>query len=552
MTAEKSVQPDVRSLLRDELVTRFAAWQQPAYRVDQLLHWLYSRKASTWDIMSNLPKGLREELATSFTLRTHELVQVQGADDTTRKFLWRLHDGALIESVLIPANPALYGEASDRHTLCISTQVGCAYGCRFCASGLDGWKRNLSASEIVEQVLAVERWHEARTAKISPPPADRPASLETERTSAPEKSAAGPARLINNLVIMGMGEPLANYANLMQALRILNAPWGGGIGARKITISTSGLVPQIRQLAEEPLQFRLAISLHGATDETRDKIMPINRKYPLAQLTAACEDYQRRKDRMITFEYILIDGINDDPSETKPLATLARRLNAKVNLIPYNAVEGLPWKRPSEAAQEVFLSRLERHHITATLRREKGHDIDAACGQLRLRTERAGVVETGAPASPIAVAPPSPAATTRDRSAHRPSDRHSDRPSHRRPEQRQRPVGRPQRPNSETRPTAGARPDRPFGRDFTRGAERDARHSSESRPHRDPRDFERPPRTFKQARPGSTSPRDPARAPRDPKRTPHGSGGPPGGRKPFPPRTGGRRPNQGGPRHRRD
>jgi 23S rRNA (adenine2503-C2)-methyltransferase len=174
----------------------------------------------------------------------------------------------------------------------------------------------------------------------------------------------------------------------MKALAILNAPWGGGIGARKITISTSGLAPQIRRLADEPLQFRLAISLHGATDETRGKIMPVNRKYPLRELTAACEYYQAKRERMITLEYILIAGVNDGMDQIKPLAALARRLNAKVNLIPYNRVEGLPWERPTEEKQEAFLQALEQERITATLRREKGHDIDAACGQLRLKTER--------------------------------------------------------------------------------------------------------------------------------------------------------------------
>jgi 23S rRNA (adenine2503-C2)-methyltransferase len=202
------------------------------------------------------------------------------------------------------------------------------------------------------------------------------------------RNAISTERLVSNLVIMGMGEPLANYDNLLKALQILNAPWGGGIGARKITISTSGLVPQIRKLADEPLQFRLAISLHGATDETREKIMPINRRYPVRELAAACEYYQQKKGRMVTFEYILIAGINDGLEEIKPLANLARKLNAKVNLIPYNKVEGLPWERPSEEAQEEFLKALERQHVTATLRREKGHDIDAACGQLRLKTER--------------------------------------------------------------------------------------------------------------------------------------------------------------------
>ena len=187
---------------------------------------------------------------------------------------------------------------------------------------------------------------------------------------------------------MGMGEPLANYENLIAALTILNASWGGGIGARKMTVSTSGLVPRIRDLAEEPFQFRLAISLHGATDEVRCKIMPVNRKYPLRELTAACEFYVARKGRMITLEYILIAGVNDGLDQVKPLADLARRLNAKVNLIPYNKVEGLPWKRPAEDHQEAFLAALDQFGAVATLRREKGHEIDAACGQLRLKTER--------------------------------------------------------------------------------------------------------------------------------------------------------------------
>jgi 23S rRNA (adenine2503-C2)-methyltransferase len=355
---------DAKSLTREELAAQFERWEQPSYRVDQVLEWIYQRRVTSWDAMTNLPKTLREQLKETYTLTTLELIKKQGARDTTEKFLWRLADHSLIESVLIPANPALYGEASDRHTLCVSTQVGCAYGCRFCASGLEGWKRNLEPAEIVDQVLAVERWH-----------------MNEQGEKAVE-------RLVNNLVIMGMGEPLANYDNLLKALKILNSPWGGGIGARKITISTSGLVPQIRRLADDSLQFRLAISLHGATDEVRQKIMPVNRKYPLKQLTEACEYYEEKKGRMITLEYILIAGVNDGLEQVPPLAKLAQRLHAKVNLIPYNKVEGLPWERPSEDAQESFLAALERKGISATLRREKGHDIDAACGQLRLRTER--------------------------------------------------------------------------------------------------------------------------------------------------------------------
>jgi 23S rRNA (adenine2503-C2)-methyltransferase len=357
---------DIKSLTREELEAQFKSWGEPAYRVTQLLEWLYVRRATDWDAMKNLPKGLRDKLRENFSLQTMELVRKQGSPDTTQKFLWRLHDHSLIESVLIPANPALYGEASDRHTLCISTQVGCAYGCKFCASGLEGWKRNLQPSEIIEQVLAVER----------------------TAASAPESSTKETGRAVDNIVVMGMGEPLANYDNLLKALKILNAPWGGSIGARKITISTSGLAPQIRKLAGEPLQFRLAISLHGATDEVRTKIMPVNKKYPLKELIAACEEYQGQKGRMMTLEYILIAGVNDSIEQTRPLATIARKIFAKVNLIPYNTVEGLPWVRPTEEVCERFLEALEKQNVTATLRREKGHDIDAACGQLRLKTER--------------------------------------------------------------------------------------------------------------------------------------------------------------------
>ena len=232
---------------------------QPAYRAQQVAQWIYGKRAASFAEMTNLPAPLRAQLEAEFTFERLEVLRVLGAEDTTRKYLFRLSDGNLIESVLIPASPALYGEASDRRTLCISTQVGCAYGCKFCASGLDGWARNLTPAEIVDQVLRAEERHAG------------------ERVS--------------NLVFMGMGEPLANFANLMQAITILNAPWGVGIGARQITISTSGLAPQIRELADQPRQVRLAVSLHGARDEVRQQIMPVNRKYPLAVLLEACEYY---------------------------------------------------------------------------------------------------------------------------------------------------------------------------------------------------------------------------------------------------------------------
>jgi 23S rRNA (adenine2503-C2)-methyltransferase len=220
---------------------------------------------------------------------------------------------------------------------------------------LEGFSRNLRADEVVDQILTIEG-------------------------SSGEK--------IDNIVFMGMGEPLANFDNLMRAIRIINAPWGLGIGARHITVSTSGLAPQIRELADESLQIRLAVSLHGATDEVRDQIMPINRRYNIDTLLSACDYYIAHKKQRLTFEYILIAGVNDADEQAHLLAKHARRLSAKVNLIPYNTVESLEWSRPSRNRQEEFLSILRRHGIAATLRREKGHDINAACGQLRLQTKR--------------------------------------------------------------------------------------------------------------------------------------------------------------------
>jgi len=360
---------DIKSQTREELEAQFLAWGEKKYRVVQVLEWLYGRGVTDWDAMTNLPQALRERLAGHYTLHTLALVTRQGAPDQTQKFLWRLPDGALIESVLVPASPALYSESSDRRTLCVSTQVGCAYGCRFCASGLDGWKRHLAAEEIVEQWRAAERWL-----------ADHPEPAAPALAPAPS-----PERQISNLVIMGMGEPLANYAPVMRALTLLNAAWGGAIGARKITISTCGLPPQIRQLAQEPLQFRLAISLHGATDAVRNRLMPVNRKYPLHELVAACEYYLSKQNRMLLFEYLLIAGVNDGLDQVPPLVQLARRLHARINLIPFNPVAGLPWRRPTEPVMAAFLQALRAQEVTVTLRREKGETIDAACGQLRFK-----------------------------------------------------------------------------------------------------------------------------------------------------------------------
>jgi 23S rRNA (adenine2503-C2)-methyltransferase len=346
---------DIKSLLLDELQEKVLQLGEPSYRAGQIADWLYKKRVDTIDEMTNLPRPLRGRLLETFSLGKLDLVRVLGARDTTRKFLFRLADGNLIESVLVPASLALYGGKSDRRTICVSTQVGCAYGCKFCASGLEGFSRNLSSNEIVDQLIAVER-------------------------TTGEK--------IDNVVFMGMGEPLANLENVLRAIRIINAEWGLGIGARHITISTSGLAPQIRKLAEEPLQIRLAISLHGATDEVRNRIMPINRRYNIETLLSACDYYKAHKKQRLTFEYILIADVNDSDEQARLLSRHALRLSAKVNLIPYNSVSGLPWTRPSKKRQEKFLSILRVEGIPATLRREKGHDINAACGQLRLQTER--------------------------------------------------------------------------------------------------------------------------------------------------------------------
>lgn len=346
--------PALTGFSRDALADLMGEWGQPSFRAGQILDWVWKKQVGSFEEMTNLPAALRGRLADSF--RPHALAhaETRGSADTTRKFLFRLHDGRYIESVLIPANPALYGERSDRRTLCVSSQVGCAFGCKFCASGLAGFSRNLEPAEIAGQVLMAER-------------------LSGER--------------IDSLVFMGMGEPFANFDQLMGAVELITAPWGLHLGARHLTVSTSGLVPQIRRLAEHPQQIRLAISLHGATDEVRERIMPVNRKWNTAALFEALDYWNSRKKQRLTLEYILIDGVNDDLAQARILADHAGRLRAKVNLIPYNTVDGLEWTRPTEAHCRAFREILAQAGVAATLRLEKGHDIDAACGQLRLKRE---------------------------------------------------------------------------------------------------------------------------------------------------------------------
>jgi 23S rRNA (adenine2503-C2)-methyltransferase len=356
----------------DELAALLSGWNEKPYRAKQIQEWVFRRRVTNFDDMTNLGGPLREKLKEHTALRTMQLSTVSGSNDTTRKILLKLHDGRYIETVLIPASPDLFGTRADRLTLCVSSQVGCAYDCKFCASGLAGFTRNLTAGEIVEQVIQAE-------------------ALAGER--------------VDNLVFMGMGEPLANFTNLTKAIEILNAHWGVGIGARHMTVSTSGLAPQIKKLADFPLQIRLAISLHGASDEVRDRIMPVNKKYPTAELFEALELWHEKRKQHLTLEYILIEGVNDDLEQARLLAKRARALEAKVNLIPYNAVDGLPWTRPSETRQIAFRDAVIQGGAITTLRREKGHDIAAACGQLRLKQETAlGIIESPVPEKRITIA----------------------------------------------------------------------------------------------------------------------------------------------------
>lgn len=354
--------PDTRPCLleysRSELAECLAELGQKPFRATQLAEWIWKHRAADFAAMSNLPPDLRAKLAERYILRPLELVEIsQSSSGSTRKFLSRLRDGHLIESVIIPAATGQGGAHSSRLTLCVSSQVGCAFRCRFCASGLLGFTRHLSASEILAQILLAEQ-------------------IAGER--------------IDNLVFMGMGEPLDNIDNLLRALSIILDQQALNIGARHITISTSGNVPGLRRLAAFGKPLRLAVSLHGASDDIRNRVMPVNRKWPLSELLPALREWTRTSKHMITLEYILIKDVNAMLPEARKLAAIARDLNAKVNLIPYNTVDGLPWQRPDEDACRAFCRILLNEHIPVTMRYEKGHDINAACGQLRLRRERRG------------------------------------------------------------------------------------------------------------------------------------------------------------------
>ncbi len=338
------------------------------FRATQILDWIYKKRVKSFAEMTNVPEKTRSWLEENFDFEPAKLLKKsQLGNDSTEKLLLQMRDNSLVECVILRAPldgldaPEAASNQRSRKTICISTQVGCAQACRFCASGLAGWKRDLSAGEIVGQLMFA-RWlgNDSGT-----------------RTSGFTD--------FDNIVVMGMGEPLLNLDETLKALRIANAPWGMNVGGRRITISTSGVVPKIYEIANDPLSFRLAISLHGATDEVRSKIMPVNKKFPLSELVPAAKFFSEKHGRMITLEFILIENVNDSLEQARKLAEIAKEIHAHVNLIPYNRVEGLPWKRPSGNRQMQFLKILQERRVPATLRREKGDGIDAACGQLRLK-----------------------------------------------------------------------------------------------------------------------------------------------------------------------
>ena len=328
---------DIKNFTIEELKEELGKLSEASYRVNQIFEWMYKRGARSFDEMSTLPRSLRDKLGRVFSLGGVNLKERLKSTDGTEKFLFELEDASLIESVLIPS--------SSRKTICLSTQVGCKFGCAFCASGLKGFKRDLSLSEILDQILLV-------------------------------------GAEVTNLVFMGMGEPLDNFENLKKAIEIMNSPLGMGVGARRITVSTCGIIPGIKRFKEIDLQVNLSISLHAVNNKLRNSLMPVNKTYPLEELIAACDDFS---GRMITLEYILIKDKNDSPEDADELSRMAKKLKAKINLIPYSPVSGKRFKAPTWKDIELFQKRLVKNSINVTLRESKGKDILAACGQLAMR-----------------------------------------------------------------------------------------------------------------------------------------------------------------------
>ncbi len=341
----------ILDLSPEELIEWLKSVGQPSFRAKQIRLWLVERRVTSFEQMSDIPASLRKQLAAQFRFSPFEVIDHQIARDHTEKLLLRLYDGELVECVLM--------RDADRRTVCISTQVGCAMGCVFCASGLLGVKRNLTPTEIIEQVLVLHRMMK-----------------DDER--------------ITNVVVMGIGEPLANYKSLMQSLTFLTAEDGFGLGARRITVSTVGLPEKIRELAQSGQQYNLAVSLHAPNDALRTEIVPVNRNIGIQEILQAADDYFETTGRRISYEYVLMAGINDRPEHAEELASLLRGRNAHVNLIPMNGVNELVMTAPRDPDTQQFLEILEQHGVTATVRKRKGADIDAACGQLRLNREQSG------------------------------------------------------------------------------------------------------------------------------------------------------------------
>ena len=361
---------DLLSLTLPQLQAWLMERGEAPFRAKQVSNWLYRQLATDFAQMTNLPASLRERLAAEATIGPMVVrSELHSKDDRTRKILLELADGKLVESVLMLYPPL--GESSSRATVCVSSQAGCAFGCTFCATGQMGFDRHLSAGEIVSQVLYFAR------------------ELRAAPWTAAGLPNSTPIDHITNIVLMGMGEPLHNYENVLQALRILNSADGFNLGARHMTVSTVGLVPAIRKLSQEPLQVNLAISLHAPTDELRSQTMPVNRKYPLPELLAAVQDYIAATGRQVTFEYVLLAGVNDTPEYAHKLGELLAPLKqfAHVNCIPVN-VTTASYKTPGPEAIRAFRNILFQHSVSNSVRAERGDDIAAACGQLRTRFER--------------------------------------------------------------------------------------------------------------------------------------------------------------------
>ncbi len=350
--------PSIYEHTYDELEALLTQWGEPRYRARQVWEWLYRHYARTFEEMTNLPKALRARLSETFTIAPlTPVTEVVSANRLTRKALFALPDGETVETVLM-----LY---EKRRTLCISSQVGCGIGCPFCATGLSGFTRNLSTAEIVAQVLHYARW-------LADPQAGGEEAVPVPR----------PTR-VTNVVFMGMGEPMANYERVWRAIRTLVDKRGFNLGARHITVSTVGVVPGIRRMAEEGLQVRLAVSLHAADDDLRNVLVPINRRYPLKALMDAVRYYIEKTGRRVTFEYALMRDVNDTPAHARALVALLRGLLAHVNLIPMNPVEGSPYQPSTRQATVRFARIIEEAGIPVTIRLRRGIDINAGCGQLR-------------------------------------------------------------------------------------------------------------------------------------------------------------------------